>query len=107
MRPTRSFIPPRGVREKANVGVIEHPDVGNAVPRERDTRRTHAEGPARITLGIDARVLEHLWMHHSRPKDLEPARAFAHRAAGSVTDTALDVHLRRRLREREEAGAEA
>src|SRR4051812_36846714 len=46
-------------------------------------------------------------MHHPRAEDLDPARPFAHRAAGAMTDAALDVHLRRRLRERKETWAKA
>src|SRR5438270_6276745 len=40
-------------------------------------------------------------MHHPRAEYLHPAGALAARTAGSVTELALDVHLRRRLSERE------
>ena len=46
-------------------------------------------------------------MHHAGAEDLEPARPLAHAAARPVTGRAGDVHLGRRLREREEARTEA
>src|SRR5690349_379922 len=97
----------RDLLEEAHVRVIQQADVRDAVARERDAGRSHAEGPARVPLGIETRGLEHLWMHHARAEDLDPARVLAHRAAGAVADAALDVHFGRGLREREEARTEA
>src|SRR5258706_1491246 len=45
-------------------------------------------------------------MHNARAKNFHPAGALTARAAGSVTELALDVHFRRGLRDREIAGAE-
>ena len=69
----------------------------------------HAEGPARVLLGVDVDVLEDLRIDHARAQDLLPARAAAD-AAGRVLLAALqalDVDLGRRLGEGEEAGPEA
>src|SRR5688500_19108769 len=45
-------------------------------------------------------------MNHSGADDLHPPCAFAARTARAVTQLALDVHLGRRLREREKARTE-
>ena len=46
-------------------------------------------------------------MHHPAAEDLHPAGALARGAAAAVAELALDVHLGRRLGEREERGPEA
>ena len=95
------------LREEAHVALIEQPDVGHAVAQHRDAGRPHAEREAGVALRVDAALLEHARMHHAAAENLHPAGALAGTAAGAMTELALHVHLRRRLGEREERGAEA
>src|SRR5688572_4626728 len=97
----------RDLVQEPDVGVVENPNVGNVVAQHRDSGRAHAEGPPGVAVAIEAGGVDYRRMHHSRPEYLHPAGALAAGAAGSVTELALHVHLRRGLREREVARPEA
>ncbi len=77
--------------------VLEH---GHALDAE-------SEGEAGVLLAVDAAVLEHVGIDHAAAEDLDPAGVLAERAALAAADVARHVHLRRRLGEGEEGGAQA
>src|SRR5688572_20972642 len=97
----------RYLLEKANVGVVKNPDVGNTVALQRHAGGAHAERPAGVLLAVHARGFEHSRMNHPGTEDLGPAGALADGATSALAELALDVHLGGGFRKREIAGAEA
>src|SRR6266536_1910773 len=93
--------------EKADIRVIQNTNVRNAVELDSDTSRPHPKRPARVALAVDTRRVQHRRMNHSRPENLHPSGVLAARAAGSMTQRALNVHLGGWLSEREVAWSEA
>ena len=71
-----------------------------------DTVETEAESEARVLLGIDAAVLEHVRVHRTATADFHPAGSLAATAALATAEHAAHVHFGAGLREREEARAE-
>ena len=74
--------------------------------QHRDSVETETESKARVLLGIDAAVLEHVRVHRTATADFHPARALATAATLATAEHAAHVHFCRRFREREEARAE-
>src|SRR3984893_8986333 len=97
----------RDLVQESHVRIVENPYVRDVVAQHRNAGRTHAERPAGVAVAIESGGVQNGWMHHSRPEYLHPAGALAARAAGPVTQLALNVHLGRRLSEREIAWPEA
>src|SRR5512138_2491562 len=97
----------RELLQESHVGIVKKADVGHRVAQHCYARRSHPERPAGVFLGIDAGRIEHVGMNHSRAENFHPSGVLAARTPGSVTQLALDIHLRGRLGEREEARTEA
>src|SRR5262245_26903887 len=93
--------------QEAKVVVQEHPKVGYAVPEHRDPFLAEAERESRHLLGVVADVPEDVRIDQPGAGHLDPAGAFARRAAGAVAEEAGDRDTDGRLREREEVGHEA
>ncbi len=72
-----------------------------------DTVETEAECKARVPLGIPAAVLEHVRVHRTATADFHPAGSLAATATLATAEHTAHVHFGRRLREGEEARAEA
>src|SRR5689334_20995201 len=53
------------LREEAQIVLEEQAQVVHAIAQHREAVDAHAEGIARVLLGIDAAGLEHLRMHHA------------------------------------------
>src|SRR5579859_2348772 len=87
--------------QEAQVVVVVHADVVDAVAQHPQTLHADAEGPARVALGVDLAGLEHVGMHHAAAQHLQPAGVLAHTATGAAAEHAADVHFRARLHERE------
>src|SRR6185437_8888079 len=66
-----------------------------------------SECPAGVLLAVHAGSIEHVRVHHSGAQDFHPPGALARRATRPLAETALDVHLGRRLRERKIAWPES
>ena len=92
--------------EETGVVLGEHTEVGDAVLQVGDALDAHAEGIARVFLGVDAAELEHVGVDHTAAEDLHPAGVLAEATAFATTDEAGDVHLGRGLREGEVGGAQ-
>lgn len=71
-----------------------------------DTVETEAECKARVLLGIDAAVFEHVRVHGTATANFHPAGSLAATATLATAEHAVHVHFGRGLREREEARAE-
>src|SRR5260370_152399 len=97
----------RNLLQKAQVGIIKHADVRNAVPGECRAGGSDSERPTGISLGIDARRLEDLRMDHASAEDLQPSCSLADGTSDAAADAALYVHLGGWLGEREEARTKA
>src|SRR5919198_2167098 len=93
--------------QKAHVGVVQQPDIRNAVATERYASGAHPERPAGVALAVHPRGFEHRWMYHTGAEDLHPTGLLADGTATTAADSALHVHLRRWLGEGEVAGAKA
>src|SRR3954454_7954227 len=77
--------------QEAQVVLVEHPQVGDAVLEEGDPLDPHAEGEALHALGVVAvlgDVAEHVRVDHAGAEDLDPTRALAQRAARAVAQVA-------------------
>ena len=92
------------VAQPADVGFEERAQIGHAVLQHGDALDAHAPGEPLPLARIDAAVGQHARMHHAAAEDLQPVAAAAEFAGAAVP---ADVHLHRRLGEREVAGAEA
>src|SRR5204863_8408989 len=97
----------RDLVEESHVGVVENPYVRDVVAEHGDAGRAHSECPASVALTIQPCRIDHRRMHHPRAEYLHPAGPLAARAAGSVTDLALHIHLGRRFGEWEITRPEA
>src|SRR5437899_3281216 len=73
------------VPQEAHVVLQEEAEVGDVVLEHRQPVQPGAEGKAGIALGVDATIAKHLWVHHPRAEDLQPAAL-----AAAATDTAAD-----------------
>src|SRR5215472_4003445 len=93
--------------EKAQVVLVEQPDVVDLVLQNGDALDAHAEGPARHLFRIVADVAQHVGMHHAGAEDLEPAALLAEATPVAAALEARHVGLRGRLGEREEGRPEA
>src|ERR671925_1271130 len=91
----------------SQVAAPELADVGNAVPQLGDPLQAPSEGEPRDLLRVVADELEHVRVDHPRASDLDPAFVVANAAALLVANEAGDVGFDGRLREREEARANA
>src|SRR5438270_1160405 len=87
--------------QEAHVVLEEQAQVGNAVLEHGDALDPHPEGEALDALGVVAlHVAEHVWVHHPRAQDLDPARALAQgtalavrrHTAGAVKARHVDLH---------------
>ena len=87
--------------QETDVVVVEQAHVGDAPRQHRGALDAHAEGEARVALGVDPAVAQHLGMDHAAAEELEPAAVFAHAAAGAAAHDACELELQRRLGERE------
>ena len=87
--------------QESNVVLIEQTDIVDLETAHNHTLQTDAEGVAGVFIRVDAAHLKHLGVNHAAAEDLDPALALAERAAFTVAAVALDIHLRRRLGERE------
>ena len=87
--------------QESNVVLIEQTDIVDLEAAHNHTLQTDAEGVAGVFIRVDAAHLKHLGVNHAAAEDLDPALALAERAAFTVAAVALDIHLRRRLGERE------
>src|SRR5690606_31605107 len=93
--------------QESHVAAVEQPDVGDAVAHHRDALRSHSAGPSAPALRIEPTIAEHRLVHHSATEDLHPAGSLAGATTAAAAEQAADIHLSRRLGEREERRPEA
>src|SRR5579863_10227622 len=98
--------PSAELAQEAQVVVVVHADVIDAVAQHAQALHTHAEGPAAVAFRIYTAGFEHVGVYHPATQHLQPAGLLAHAAALAAAEEAADVHFRARLHEREEGGAE-
>lgn len=79
--------------EEAGIVFGEHTEVGDAVFQVGDALDTHAEGVARVFLGVDTTEFEHVGIDHTTTEDLHPSGVLAEATTLATTDEAGDVHL--------------
>ena len=91
--------------EPADVRLEERAQVRHAVFQHRDAVDPHAPGEALDLVGIEPAIAQHVRVDHAAAEDLEPVLALAEADLAALA-RALDVDLRRGLREREEGRAE-
>src|SRR6516162_282284 len=94
------------MREPANVGLEERPQIRHAVFEHGDAVDAQAPGEALVFVGIEPAIAQHVRMHHAAAENLHPLLALAE-ADLAVVALALDVDFERRLGEREERRAKA
>lgn len=91
--------------EEANIVLGEHAQVFHLILEVGDTFYTHAESEAGIFFRVYAAGLKHIGIHHTAAQNLDPAGAFAERAALASAKVAAYIHLGRGFGEGEVAGA--
>src|SRR2546422_3618699 len=99
-------LPSLELLQEPDVTLEEQLDVGNVILDHCEAVGAQAEGPARITVGIDAAVAEHFGVDHAAAHQFNPAAPLAHAAAPSVADHATHGYLAARLREGKESRIE-
>src|SRR5690348_1489788 len=93
--------------QEAQVVVVVHADVVDAVAQHAQSLHADAEGPAGVALRVDLAGLEHVRVHHAAAQHLQPAGVLAHPAALAAAEHAADVHLRAGFHEGEVRRPEA
>src|SRR5256885_4319021 len=81
-------------------------NTGNTAADQGERAGPLPNPPPGVAITIEARRIYHRRMHHSRAEYFHPARSLAARAAGAVTELALDIHFGRGFSEREITGTE-
>src|SRR5262245_41534675 len=87
------------VREPADVGLEERPQVGHAVFQHGDAVDPETPGEALHLVRVEPAVLQHVRMNHAAAEDFHPIIAFAEAHLALVALT-LDVDLERWFGER-------
>lgn len=82
-------------------------NIVNAVFQKRNPLNTHSECESANFIRVIAAHLQYAGMNHAAAENFEPSALLAHPAAMSAALHASHVHLSARLREREEARAQA
>src|SRR5579859_1807768 len=65
--------PSAELAQEAQVVVVVHADVVDAVAQHPQAFHAHAEGPAAVAFRVDAAGLEHVGMHHAAAQHFQPA----------------------------------
>src|SRR6185437_1375970 len=92
--------------QDSQVPLPQRADVWDVVAELRGALQPAAEREPAPRLRVEADVLEHARVDHAGAAHLDPAGELARAAAAAAADTARDVGLDRRLREREVVRAE-
>src|SRR4030095_15349186 len=93
--------------QEAEVVAEEVANIVDAVFQHGNTLRPHAEGKPAKHLGVIAPIAEHLGMHHTGSKNLQPPTVLADRAALAAADDAVHIDLDAGLGKGEMAAAKA
>src|SRR5262245_33312344 len=93
--------------QEAQVVTEEIANIVDAVFQHGNTLRPHAEGKAAKHLRVIATIAEHLGMHHTGSKNLQPPTVLADRAALAAADDAVHIDLDAGLSKGEMAAAKA
>src|SRR5439155_15712027 len=96
----------RDLLEEAEIVLVEHADVVHAVQTQRQALDADAEREAGVLLRVVPDGFEDGRVHHAAAEHFQPSGLLAQAAALAAASLAFDVELGRRLRVREEAGAE-
>ena len=82
---------------------VEVTDILDAVLHHCKSGKTETECKACVLVGINAALSEYVRVNHSAGAKLKPAAVLTGRASLTAADKAVDVKLKARLNEREEA----
>src|SRR5262245_56936818 len=97
----------RKLFEKSQVVFVEHPDIADLMPQDRDSFDTESPREAGYLFCVVSDRFKDGGVHHSAATELDPAGLLAHLAPGAVALPAADVDLRAGFRVRKEARTEA
>ena len=64
-----SFPPLRELHQKSKIVFREKTDIGEVIPEHSKPLEPYAPSIATVLFGIDTTVLEHFWVHKTRPED--------------------------------------
>ena len=87
--------------KEAHVVLVEETEVVDIVATHYHSFESETERKARINLGVDAAVLEHLRVYHACAEELDIALVLAHGAALAAAVEAAYIYLAARLSEGE------
>ena len=93
--------------EEPQIAVEEKLDVVDAILHHRKTVDSQTKCPARIAVGVNSAVLQHLGMNHAAPHHFNPTALLADGTPLTVANRATHVDLTTGFGEGEEAGAKA
>jgi len=93
--------------QKANIVLVEKPDIVDFVEKHGDSLHTHPKGVTRILFAVITYELEYFGTHHSSTRYFNPPCSFTHPTPLSPTHKTGKIVLGTGFGKRKEAGTES